>query len=118
MSLLRNFLRSDRKCLWKFTYNLGWKGMSGFSKFEKRKKKGEVFPCFQFISVTDDCNLTCQGCWVTKGEKSESIDIQSINKIITESKKYGSYFFKGCDNLNTANKTKRCTLETPDSFLI
>ena len=93
MSLLRNFLRSDKKCLWKFTYNLGWKGMIGFGKFEKRKKKGEVFPCFQFISVTDDCNLTCQGCWVTKGEKSKSIDVQAIHKIITESKKYGSYFF-------------------------
>jgi len=93
MSLLKNVLRSDRKCLWKFIYNLGWKGISGFNKFQRRKKKGEIFPAFQFISVTNDCNLACQGCWVTKGEKSESLDLQAINKVITDSKKHGSYFF-------------------------
>ena len=43
--------------------------------------------------MTDDCNLACQGCWVTKGEKSTALDLASINKIITDSKKYGSYFF-------------------------
>lgn len=93
MSLIKNVLRSDPKCLWKFAHNLGWKGLKGFNKFQRRKKRGEVFPAFQFISVTDDCNLSCQGCWVTKGDKSENIEIQDINKIITNSKKYGSYFF-------------------------
>ena len=93
MSILRNFLKSDRKCLWKFTYNLGWKGIRGFNKFQQRKKQGEIFPAFQFISVTNDCNLACQGCWVTKGEKSASLDLPAINKIITDSKKHGSYFF-------------------------
>ena len=93
MSILRNFLRSDRRCMWKFVYNMGWKGMTGFNKFQKRKKRGEIFPAFQFISVTDDCNLACQGCWVTKGEKSSTLDLTALNKIITESKKHGSYFF-------------------------
>jgi len=74
-------------------YNFGWKGYIGFKKFQKRKKKGELFPAFQFISVTNDCNLSCQGCWVTKGEKAENLDIDQIDKIINESKKYGSYFF-------------------------
>jgi MoaA/NifB/PqqE/SkfB family radical SAM enzyme len=93
MSLLKNIFRIDRTCLRKFIVNFGWKGLIGFSKFQKRKKKGEVFPAFQFISVTNDCNLSCQGCWVSKGEKSESLDITKINKIITDSKQYGSYFF-------------------------
>jgi len=86
-------LKTDRRCKWKFIYNLGWKGIAGFNKFQKRKKRGEVFPAFQFISVTNDCNLACQGCWVTKGEKSASLDLAAINKIITDSKKHGSYFF-------------------------
>ncbi len=93
MSILRNFLKSDRKCLWKFAYNLGWKGINGFNKFQARKKRGENFPAFQFISVTNDCNLACQGCWVTKGEKSSSLDLAVINKIITDSKKQGCYFY-------------------------
>ena len=79
--------------MWKFAYNMGWKGVSGFNKFRKRKERGEIFPAFQFISVTNDCNLACQGCWVTKGEKSTTLDLAAIHKIITDSKKYGSYFF-------------------------
>ena len=93
MSILRNFLKADRRCIRKFVWNMGFKGISGFNKFQKRKQRGENFPAFQFISVTDDCNLACQGCWVTKGEKSASLDLAAINKIIDDSKKYGSYFF-------------------------
>jgi len=65
----------------------------GFRKFQQRKKRGEIFPAFQFISVTNDCNLSCQGCWVTKGEQTASLDIEKVNQIIVDSKKYGSYFF-------------------------
>jgi MoaA/NifB/PqqE/SkfB family radical SAM enzyme len=93
MSLTKNFLRIDKKCLRKFIWNLGWKGLMGFRKFEKRKKKGSLFPAFQFISVTNDCNLSCQGCWVTRGSESKSMHIDQINSIIRESKKKGSYFF-------------------------
>ena len=93
MSIISNVLRADRKCLWKFIYNLGWKGMKGFNEFQKRKKRGENFPAFQFISITNECNLTCQGCWVSKGEKGASLDLQAINKIIADSKKHGCYFF-------------------------
>ena len=93
MPLLKNIARIDRTCLWKFAFNMGWKGLLGFQKFQKRKKRGELFPAFQFISVTNDCNLSCQGCWITKSGKPESLDIVRINKIIADSKKYGSYFF-------------------------
>ncbi len=93
MSLLKNILRSDRTCLRKFIINLGWKGMTGFYKFQKRKKRGEIFPAFQFISVTNDCNLACQGCWVTRKGNPDHLDLNKINKVIEDSKKYGSYFF-------------------------
>lgn len=93
MSILRNLLKSDRKCLRKFIFNLGWKGIAGFRKYQHRKKKGELFPAYQFISVTNDCNLSCQGCWVTKGAKSDNLDLGCINTIIEDSKKHGSYFF-------------------------
>ena len=52
-----------------------------------------MFPAFQFISVTNDCNLKCQGCWVSTGEKKVSLDIEKIHHIIEESKKKGSYYF-------------------------
>jgi MoaA/NifB/PqqE/SkfB family radical SAM enzyme len=93
MSILRNTLRADAKCLWKFIYNFGLKGIWGFNRFQKRKKRGEVFPAFQFISVTNNCNLACQGCWVTKGSKTSSLDLPTINRIITDSKRQGCRFF-------------------------
>jgi MoaA/NifB/PqqE/SkfB family radical SAM enzyme len=93
MSLIKNIWRTDRTCLRKFIFNFGWKGLRGFQKFQKRKKKGEIFPAFQFISVTDDCNLSCQGCWVTKSGNAQSLDIDKIHAIIEQSKKQGSYFF-------------------------
>jgi MoaA/NifB/PqqE/SkfB family radical SAM enzyme len=93
MSIIRNILKSDKTCLRKFLFNLGVKGIIGFRKFRKRKKRGEIFPAFQFISVTNDCNLACQGCWVTKNGPADQLKIGNIHQIIEESKKYGSYFY-------------------------
>ena len=93
MSLISNFIRTDRRCRNKFITNMAWKGFTGFRKFKKRQKKGELFPAFQFISVTNDCNLKCQGCWVSTNGKTESLDVEKIHSIIKESKKQGSYFF-------------------------
>jgi MoaA/NifB/PqqE/SkfB family radical SAM enzyme len=93
MSLFTNFYRADRHCRNKFILNMVWKGFMGFRKFKKRRKKGELFPAFQFISITNDCNLKCQGCWVSSNGKKEYLEIEKINSIIEDSKRQGSYFF-------------------------
>jgi hypothetical protein len=74
MSLFLNFIRTDRRCRNKFIKNMVWKGFIGFRKFKKRQQKGELFPAFQFISVTNDCNLKCQGCWVSTNGSKESFN--------------------------------------------
>jgi MoaA/NifB/PqqE/SkfB family radical SAM enzyme len=93
MSLLHNFFKTDRRCRQKLIINMVFKGWISFLKFKKRKKKGELFPAFQFISVTNDCNLKCQGCWVSSNGGKEHLDIKKIHTIIEESKKQGSCFF-------------------------
>lgn len=70
-----------------------WKGMRGFRKFHKRKKNGLLFPAFQFISVTNDCNLSCQGCWVTTNGPADYMQPDKINSIIEAGKRQGSYFY-------------------------
>jgi len=85
--------KTDRRCLYKFVYNMGIKGALGFSRFQKRLKKGEFFPAFHFISVTDDCNLNCQGCWVMGKKKNSRMSPEQLDRIITETKARGSYFF-------------------------
>jgi MoaA/NifB/PqqE/SkfB family radical SAM enzyme len=74
-------------------YNLGIKGTLSFNRFQRRIKKGEFFPAFHFISVTDDCNLNCQGCWVTGKKQNNRLEPTHLNRIITETKAKGSYFF-------------------------
>ncbi len=89
----QSLFKTDKKCLYKFVYNMGIKGAIGLSRFQKRLKKGEFFPAFHFISVTDDCNLNCQGCWVTGKKKNARMSPEMLDKIINQSKKKGSYFF-------------------------
>ena len=86
-------IKTDKKCLYKFVYNLGIKGAMGLNRFKKRLKKGEFFPAFHFISVTDDCNLNCQGCWVTGKKMNARMEPEILDKIIEQSKAKGSYFF-------------------------
>ncbi|HAH25651.1 MAG TPA: radical SAM protein [Prolixibacteraceae bacterium] len=94
MGLLKNILfRTDKKCLYKFVVNMGIKGSLSFARFQKRQKKGEFFPAFNFISVTDDCNLSCQGCWVVGKEKNSRLKPEQVDRIIDQTKKAGSYFF-------------------------
>ncbi|BAX82125.1 radical SAM protein [Labilibaculum antarcticum] len=83
----------DARLLWKLGYNLGWKGMKAVSKHKKRLKKGELYPAFMMISITDNCNLNCQGCWVTINNQSKGMDMETLDNIIVSSKKKGSYFF-------------------------
>ncbi len=83
----------DKRLLWKFTYNMGWKGLKAISAFKKRLKKGELFPAFLMISVTNQCNYNCQGCWVSIDNTSKGMNPEILNNTINSSKAKGSYFF-------------------------
>lgn len=92
--MIKRILKNtDKKCLYKFVYNMGIKGTLSFVRYRKRLKKGDFFPAFHFISVTDDCNLNCQGCWVVGKKKNARMSPEMLNRIITETKAKGSYFF-------------------------
>lgn len=90
-------LRVPRECsprlIWKFMYNFGWRSMRNISRFDKRQAKGKpFFPAFVMISVTESCNLTCSGCWVSGGGK-KALAPEQLDGIIRSCKQKGSYFF-------------------------
>ena len=59
-------LRStDPRLLWKIGYNFAYKGMRSVQRHKARLKKGVTFPPFLYISITNSCNLRCQGCSLT-----------------------------------------------------
>jgi MoaA/NifB/PqqE/SkfB family radical SAM enzyme len=91
--LAYRILRStDPRLLWKFAWNFGVKGMLSVERFKRRIRRGEYFPPFLYLSIINSCNLRCQGCWVDVEEK-DSIDLETLNRTITDSKRHGNAFF-------------------------
>src|SRR5436305_12726460 len=83
----------DKRLLFKFAYNFGWKGMRSVEKFKSRIKRGEYFPPFLYVSILNSCNLRCQGCWVDVEAEREQIDLDAMNRLIIDAKKHGNTFF-------------------------
>jgi MoaA/NifB/PqqE/SkfB family radical SAM enzyme len=89
----RMLTETDIRLLFKFAYNFGWKGMRAVQAFERRVKNKEYFPAFLFLSVTNNCNLKCQGCWVTPSVPAIELSTGDIEAVIDACKRHGSYFF-------------------------
>jgi MoaA/NifB/PqqE/SkfB family radical SAM enzyme len=89
----RMLATTDKRLLWKFAYNFGYKGMRSVQKFKKRIKKGEYFPPFLYISVINSCNLRCQGCWVKVDGPRHYLDAGKMDRIIGDAKRQGNAFF-------------------------
>ncbi|MGB9602806.1 MAG: radical SAM/SPASM domain-containing protein [Verrucomicrobiia bacterium] len=81
------------RLLWKFLWNFGFKGLIASEKFKRRIKRGEYFPAYLHISITNQCNLKCQGCWVDVDAPVEMISYEELDKIIKDCKKHGNNFF-------------------------
>jgi len=92
-SLLSRFVREiDPRLLVKCAWNMGMGGMKSVRAFEKRRRRGEYFPAFLFISVTSQCNLHCQGCWVSADTK-QVLAPECLDRIIREAKTRDCRFF-------------------------
>src|SRR5215212_7181751 len=83
----------DKRCLWKFTWNFGVRGTLAVERFKRRIKRGEYFPPFLYISILNSCNLRCQGCWVDVEADRNAIDLETLDRTITDAKKHGNSFF-------------------------
>ncbi len=60
---------------------------------EMSEKLGVSVPYTILLDPTSACNLDCEGCWAGKYEDSESLSFEEIDRIITEAKELGIYFF-------------------------
>ena len=90
--VIRTLRTADKRCIAKFLWNFGVKGMLSVEKFKRRIKRGEYFPPFLYVSIINSCNLRCQGCWVDVEEK-DAIDLDTLNRTITDAKRHGNAFF-------------------------
>ncbi len=89
----RMLFETDKRLLWKLTWNMGVKGGMSVLRHKSRLKRGEVFPPFLYVSIINSCNLRCQGCWVDVAHKQKTIDPPAFRKLIREAKQMGNSFF-------------------------
>lgn len=89
----RLLLETDKRLLWKLFYQAGWKGFRSVQKHRSRLRKGKFFPPFLYMSIINTCNLRCQGCWVDVAAKQTKIDLEALNRTVTEAKAMGNAFF-------------------------
>ena len=89
----RMVTETDKRLLWKFAWNFGYKGMRSVQKFKKRLKQGVHFPPFLYVSIINSCQLRCQGCWVDVESPRQMISLDEMNKLINDAKKHGNSFF-------------------------
>ena len=89
----RMWRTTDARLLWKFAYNFGFQGMRSVQRFKKRLKKGQSFPPFLYISITNSCNLRCQGCWIDVAAPQAVINFEEMGRLIASAKKHGNRFF-------------------------
>jgi len=70
-----------------------FKGVRAVNAFKRRVAKGELFPPFLFLALTDACNLRCRGCWIGSEGNSRVLELEDVERLIVQSKRKGSYFF-------------------------
>ncbi|HRE99360.1 MAG TPA: radical SAM protein [Pirellulaceae bacterium] len=89
----RMLFETDKRLVRKLVWNMGVKGFFAIRAHKKRLKQGKFFPPYLYISIINSCNLRCQGCWVDVAHKQQKIEIDALDRMITEAKRMGNSFF-------------------------
>ena len=85
--VIRSVRNASFRCIGKFAWNFGVKGLVSVERFKRRLKRGEYFPPFLYLSIINSCNLRCQGCWVDVEAERTQIDLETLNRTITRREK-------------------------------
>jgi len=59
---------------------------------ELSRKLGVHIPNFFLIDPTSDCNLRCEGCWAGMYEKHDTLDFETLDRLMNEAKELGIYW--------------------------
>ncbi len=67
--------------------------MGAVNAYRRRLAKGEVFPPFLFLALTNACNLRCHGCWIQSRGEKHSLGNEDVDRVIDAGRRQGSYFY-------------------------
>lgn len=89
----RLWRETDHRCLWRFIRDFGLRGARGIARWQRRRRAGALVPPYLFISITDRCNLRCQGCWVTPANPTREIGLDTLDTLIASARQAGTDVF-------------------------
>ncbi|MEM7587543.1 MAG: radical SAM protein [Acidobacteriota bacterium] len=81
------------KVAWKAAHLYAYKGAKAIWSYKRRLGRGELYPPFMFIALTNTCNLRCHGCWVEKEGTAYFIGEEDLDRIIETGKKHNAYYY-------------------------
>jgi len=95
LELGRKVLRNTHPdCRRKLVENLGLNAAYfGAARRSELRAEGLTAPFLLVISPTERCNLRCRGCWAAKYSKDSDMPLEVLDRVITEAKDMGMYFF-------------------------
>jgi len=77
----------------KAAYLWVWKGMKAVNAYRRRVRRGELFPPFLFLAVTNACNLRCHGCWIDARTGRRDLAEADVDAIIAAGKRQDAHFY-------------------------
>ena len=90
----RFLFEPDVRVLLHFLRVAGWQNMLAVNRFKREIRRGrEPFPPFLFLSITTQCNLHCQGCWVTPLRPPQHMSPETLENVIQSCRAEGCRFF-------------------------
>ena len=81
------------RTLGKMLHLYALKGARAVWAYKRRLARGELYPPFLFIAVTNTCNLRCHGCWVEKEGEAHVLETSDIDNLIATGKRRDAYFY-------------------------
>ncbi len=81
------------KVAWKAAHLYAYKGAKAIWSYKRRLDRGELYPPFMFIALTNTCNLRCHGCWVEKEGTAHFIGEEDLDRIIESGKRQNAYYY-------------------------
>jgi len=89
----RVLLETDKRLLLKFLWIMGFRAVRSVRRHKRRLRRGQFFPPFLHISVTNHCNLRCQGCWVDVSAPPHFMEADALDRLIRQSKAMGNAYY-------------------------
>jgi MoaA/NifB/PqqE/SkfB family radical SAM enzyme len=81
------------RLVWKAAHLWVGKGMAAVSAYKKRLRRGELFPPFLFLALTNACNLRCRGCWIEGKRPLRQLAEEDVAAIIAAGKRQKAHFY-------------------------